>query len=111
MYRGKQADPFYHSGPWLDVREVVLERDHHICQVCLRAFRAGKMRRPRQANTVHHIIPRKERPDLALDPSNLESICAICHNREHPEKGRSRGADKPENARPHGTARVIKIGG
>ncbi|MBM7681958.1 5-methylcytosine-specific restriction endonuclease McrA [Pullulanibacillus pueri] len=28
-----------------------------------------------------------ERPDLALDINNLETICPSCHNKEHPEKG------------------------
>ncbi len=84
-------------------------RDHEICQLCLAAFRAGKMRRPRRATIVHHIIPRTERPDLELDLDNLQSVCAVCHNQEHPEKGGARGADKPASARPRVTARVIKI--
>nr|WP_081831803.1 HNH endonuclease signature motif containing protein [Geomicrobium sp. JCM 19038] len=41
------------------------------------------------ANTVHHIKPRKDYPELALTSSNLESICPRCHNKEHPEKGKS----------------------
>ena len=55
----------------------MLERDHYWCQVCRR----------RWANTVHHIIPIEERPDLALDMDNCEAICTICHNQVHPEKG------------------------
>jgi 5-methylcytosine-specific restriction endonuclease McrA len=35
---------------------------------------------------VHHIEHLDKRPDLALDNDNLESLCADCHNREHPEK-------------------------
>lgn len=109
MRRWKQADPFYHSGPWLAVRAQALIRDHETCQICLAAFRAGKMRRPRRATIVHHIIPRTERPDLELDLDNLQSVCATCHNQEHPEKGGEHGADKPAAARPRVTARVIKI--
>lgn len=109
MYRGKQSDPFYHSGPWLRVRELALMRDHGICQVCLKQYLAGSMRRPRRATIVHHLIPRNERHDLELDLNNLQSICAIHHNQEHPEKGGSRGADKPRSARPAAAARIIKI--
>lgn len=109
MYKGKQSDPFYHTRRWKAVRKLVLERDHAICQVCLRLYRAGCMDRPREANTVHHLIPRTERPDLELALDNLESICAIHHNQEHPDKGGSHGADRPQAARPRVVARIIKI--
>ena len=29
---------------------------------------------------VDHIIPRRVRPDLALDTSNLQVLCVTCHN-------------------------------
>ncbi len=109
IYKGKQSDPFYHTDAWLAVRAVALLRDHGVCQICLAAFRAGKMRRPRSATIVHHIIPRTERPDLELDLDNLQSVCSKCHNQEHPEKGGAHGADKPHSARPRMAARVIKI--
>ncbi len=57
---------------------MVLERDHYQCQRC----------QMRTATVVHHMIPLKERPDLATEMDNLESLCAICHNRVHEEKGR-----------------------
>ena len=106
MFGRKESDPFYHSRAWKAARELVLIRDHWLCQECKRAFEAGEAQRIRQATTVHHIKPREERPDLALDLDNLESICAICHNQQHPEKGRRPG--KTTEAPPAGT-RVIKI--
>lgn len=109
MYPTKQTDPFYTSARWLRVRARALARDHGICQICLAAFRAGYMLRPRKATIVHHIIPRTERPDLELDLDNLQSVCATHHNREHPEKGGSRGADMTDKARPQAAARIIKI--
>jgi hypothetical protein len=36
---------------------------------------------------VHHVIPRSERPDLALTLSNLVSLCDDHHAKRHPEKG------------------------
>lgn len=63
-YRGKQSDPFYHSNAWLAVRKNALLRDHEICQICLRAFQAGLMRKPRRATIVHHLIPRTGTPRL-----------------------------------------------
>ena len=110
-YRGKQSDPFYHSSAWLAVRKNALLRDHEICQICLRAFQAGLMREPRRATIVHHLIPHTERPDLELDLQNLQSVCAICHNQEHPEKGGVHGADKSGQTRSKITARIVKIQG
>lgn len=71
---------FYRSPEWRAKRREILQRDNHECQVCKRE---GKFS---PANTVHHIEPLLERPDLALEDDNLESLCAACHNREHPEK-------------------------
>lgn len=80
----KKVNPFYKSKEWLRCREFVLNRDHYLCQPCLRR---GKIT---TANTVHHIKPLEDYPDLALDEQNLESICPTCHNKEHPEKGRGK---------------------
>ena len=34
------------------------------------------------ATQVHHLVPRKERPDLAYAIDNLESLCVSCHSKE-----------------------------
>lgn len=78
------TDEFYHSRKWERLRAAVLRRDGYQCQVCKRY---GRMR---QASTVHHIKHLDEYPELAYDPKNLISLCADCHNKAHPEKGRDR---------------------
>lgn len=97
-YVGKKADPFYLNQSWRRLRVAVLQRDLYWCQICKKAW----------ANTVHHIIPRSERPDLAMEMSNLQACCATCHNREHPEKGERPGSKPEEAGVPHGI-RVIKV--
>lgn len=98
-YAGKKADPFYLSPAWRAARIRILQRDFYWCQVCKR----------RTANTVHHKIPRSERPDLELEESNLEAVCERCHNADHPEKGRkSRQHELPEKPDLSGI-RVIKV--
>lgn len=77
-YDTKPTDPFYRSPAWRRLRVMALQRDHYLCRRC----------RKRPATTVHHLMPREQYPDLALMLDNLESICARCHNQEHPEKGR-----------------------
>lgn len=72
---------FLSSGAWKSMRSRILRRDKYLCQNCLRY---GKHK---QATTVHHIMHYDEHPELALTPSNLISLCGICHNKQHPEKG------------------------
>lgn len=76
-YDMKKRDPFYATAAWQRLRGAALLRDHYLCCRC----------RKRPANTVHHIKPREEFPELALDLDNLESLCPRCHNQAHPEKG------------------------
>lgn len=91
----KQADPFYLSKAWRTVRAEALRRDHGMCVRCMERFMNGG-EKPRLAVIVHHKKSRKEYPELELDLDNLESLCDICHNREHPEKGKK----KPETGLP-----------
>lgn len=72
---------FYHSKDWQQVRKIVLDRDHYLCQVC---YRQGLVT---PANTVHHIKHLRECWEQRLNLNNLETICLECHNKEHPEKG------------------------
>ena len=84
MKQGIDVDAFYRSRPWLNKRNDILARDNGECQKCKRR---GKFAR---AECVHHIQHLKDRPDLALDDSNLIGLCGPCHNQEHPEKLRKK---------------------
>ena len=95
----KKADPFYKTGAWLRARALALERDHYICRECLRQVEKGKMIRPRKADMVHHIKPRKLYPELALTLSNLESLCNTCHERMTPERREKNIPSAPEKRR------------
>ena len=87
MKHEKKADPFYTTEPWLTLRRLALERDHYICQICLKKCEMGRMIRPHDADTVHHIKHREEYPELQYDLDNLISLCRACHNEQHPERG------------------------
>ena len=75
-----QARKLYKSAAWLHKRAEILDRDNHECQRCKRL---GRMSR---AECVHHVLHLRRRPDLALEDSNLMSLCLECHQYEHPEK-------------------------
>ena len=66
-------------------------RDGYECIECRRYGRHNGSRL-----LVHHKKERGERPDLALDQGNLETVCIACHNKMHPEKGRGHGGQRNE---------------
>jgi 5-methylcytosine-specific restriction endonuclease McrA len=72
------TDLFYKSRDWDMLKEKVFKRDHYTCQFFLGKFDDG-IHKPHtikivRATMVHHIIPVKERPDLALDINNCVSL-------------------------------------
>ena len=79
------ADPFYASSEWRHVRKIVLIRDHGYCVTCRRTM-------PRMQ--VDHIKPRKKYPHLALELTNLRTLCPGCHSKAATSLGR--GADYKE---------------
>jgi len=62
-------------------RLAVLERDNFTCVTC------GKIGGYLE---VHHIKPKKQYPELALDVDNGVTQCLECHYDLHPEKPRHR---------------------
>ena len=64
---------FYQSRAWRQIREVALQRDHYLCQNCLRNNRLTR------ATEVHHIQPLEDHPELGLELANLQSLCWDCH--------------------------------
>lgn len=71
---------FYHKPAWRRMRKQALQRDHYLCQECLRS---GKIT---QATEVHHIMDLEHFPSLALEISNLESLCWQCHEQTKQHK-------------------------
>jgi 5-methylcytosine-specific restriction endonuclease McrA len=84
-------DPFYRTNAWLTLRYRTLARDRWRCTVC------GTSVRTKGSSRVDHIIPRKERPGLELDPGNVRTLCVSCDNKRHSEKG-GRHVERPEIA-------------
>ena len=107
----KEADPFYHTALWKRAAGSARDRTYGFCRECLKLWWAGKIDRPAPADVVHHIKPRKERPDLALAAINLEPLCHTCHNRRHPEKGfGSPGGRRQVKAQSsHGVKKGVRI--
>lgn len=70
----------YSSKEWKKLRQKVLVRDRFKCVVCGVSVAGFKRSR------CDHIIPVKQRPDLAFVMANIQTLCAVCDNRKHFEK-------------------------
>lgn len=81
---GRRDDiAFYQSPPWTSLRALKLGLNP-LCERCDREARTTA------ATHVHHVSERKQRPDLALDLDNLESLCGPCHSRHHARQPKAR---------------------
>lgn len=86
----KQRKKFYRDKRWVkEVRPFVLKRDNYECQQCklegrvhVDSYKVEGERKTIQLN-VDHIEELQDRPDLALDPDNLQTLCVRCHNKKH----------------------------
>ena len=106
-YKSKeQKASFYNSPAWKRMRKHIKQRDNYECQECKRkglvridtnAYSESAKRKKIEL-VVHHIKELEHHPDLALEEDNLETICVLCHNKEH---GRyfERKADQWEDER------------
>ncbi len=77
----KQKDRFYDRRDWKRLRLVIIAK-RPICERCDR----------KPSEVVHHKLRRKDRPDLAFDPDNLEALCIGCHNAESQAEGAAQRA-------------------
>lgn len=78
-----EAWRFYASVAWRRLRGLKLSLNP-LCERC----EANGVTIP--TDDVHHIEARTERPDLALELSNLESLCDRCHTLEENARKRRR---------------------
>jgi 5-methylcytosine-specific restriction protein A len=77
--RGTSSSRGYDS-KWRRVRLLALDRDMHVCQMCLK-MKPNPIYTP--AQHVDHITPFNGKDDpLRLDLDNLQSLCQSCHNRK-----------------------------
>lgn len=80
----------YKSSRHLAWRDKVLRKAGGLCEECRRYGRLDADGLPVRATVAHHKKPIDEYPELAYAVSNGQALCAMCHNRKHPEKGSKR---------------------
>lgn len=97
FYRKADRVKFYNSTRWRQLRDEVVERDHHECKDCKAE---GKITTDRQDGVVlevDHIKSIIDRPDLVLDPSNLQVLCRLHHNAKHKKYTRMLASHRTES--------------
>lgn len=81
---------FYIRSIWKNKRKHIIERDHCECQECKRNGKVTivkpKAKEKSQRAYVHHIKHLRDYPELALEDSNLETLCFSCHELEHTDE-------------------------
>lgn len=78
-------DKFRWSRVWKKKRAHIVERDKHLCQVCLRNMYNTQQQYNFTDLEVHHIEPIVNAWDKRLEDDNLISLCRYHH--ELAEKG------------------------
>lgn len=63
----------YNTSAWERLRKMHL-REEPLCRFC------KAMGRMVEGQVVDHIVKVQDRPDLAFDPDNLQTLCATCHS-------------------------------
>jgi 5-methylcytosine-specific restriction endonuclease McrA len=66
------SDRRYSTARWQRLRKAVLARYGYVCQIQGPRCRGV-------ANTVHHILPSSQYPELFWNPENLEAACSPCN--------------------------------
>jgi 5-methylcytosine-specific restriction endonuclease McrA len=84
---------FYRTKRWRNLRQFFLSNN----PLCVECEGRGLLV---TATVVDHIIPRRERPDLELDESNLQGLCDACHNAKSGREGRKGRGGKNHEKRP-----------
>jgi HNH endonuclease. len=87
--RSVPQDAYYSGAKHRKWREAVLRRAGYLCEECRRYGRMDEKGLPVAATTAHHIKHRDEYPELQYIISNGRALCEKCHNKAHPEKGKT----------------------
>ena len=98
-YSDRAVWKFRHGEGWKQKAIDIKERDHWMCQWCLKQNKIIT-----KDLSVHHIVPLEEDMELRLDDDNLITLCRACH--EQAEKGSITRAELKEVALSQGDSSV-----
>lgn len=74
-----EVDKFRWSKVWQRKREEIRERDHNLCQACIRGLCGTERTFNYEDLSVHHAVPAAVDWDKRLDNDNLITLCSMHH--------------------------------
>ncbi|MCD8206866.1 MAG: HNH endonuclease, partial [Bacteroidales bacterium] len=74
-----QASAFRRTNKWKVKSKAIRDRDHGMCQICIRDLYNTDVKYNGENVSVHHAIPIEQNPDKALDDDNLITLCEKHH--------------------------------
>ena len=81
-----QASKLRSTSRWQKTRDRVRQRDHNVCQLCLRNYPGTIRPYETEGLSVHHIIKIEEDETKAFDEDNLITLCRIHHEMAEEKK-------------------------
>lgn len=86
MARTPELQRFYGSKRWRDLRDRLVIERHGICERCGKDF-SGETRMLSAHHKEHLTDETLKDPTVAVNPDNIEILCAKCHALQHPVRG------------------------
>lgn len=77
--RNSAVDKFRHTKAWEKKSLEIRERDHFLCQACIRELPGTIRRLNYDGLSVHHAVPVYQDWDSRLDNGNLITLCSVHH--------------------------------
>ena len=78
--KNTKANKLRNEYSWKQKRKEIKERDKYLCQVCLTNKYSTTYAYTHEKLEVHHIIPIEQDEELALENSNLITLCPYHHH-------------------------------
>lgn len=80
-YKRPDADSIRNTSQWKRKRDQIKERDHYLCQICIRElYNTIRIFNP-EALEVHHCEKLRDNFDKRLDDDNLLTVCEYHHKK------------------------------
>ena len=86
MAKTPELQRFYASRRWRELREVLIIQRHGRCDRCGKDF-SGETRMLSAHHKEHLTDETLKDPAVAVNPDNIEILCAKCHALQHPVRG------------------------
>ena len=77
--RNSEIDRFRHTKAWERKSLEIRERDHFLCQACIRELPGTIRKLNYDGLSVHHAVPIYKDWGSRLDSSNLITLCSVHH--------------------------------